>query len=213
MWFFGHKKCCLHRILAKGDTAAVDPGRAFKIGLLTFVISLFISYTFQFSLNFWVSAIILLIVLFTGILFDVVGTSVTAASEVPFHAMAADKVKGSKQAIYLIRHADKVANICNDVVGDICGTVSGALVVSISVVLIRNIAFLPEGLIGAASIAFIAALTVGGKALGKSFAISQADRIVFSVGKILYLFKFSGFTPPRKNKRRTGTNARKVRKV
>jgi hypothetical protein len=187
-------------------------GRAFKIALLTFTITLIISYTFQFSLIIWGSGIILVVILFTGILFDIIGTSVTAASEVPFHAMGADKIKGSKQAIYLIRHAAKVANICNDVVGDISGTISGAIIASISLTLVRSNVLLPEKLLGAASIAFIAALTVGGKALGKSYAISKANQIVFTVGKILYFLKFGGFTS-RKHNRRTGTNSRKVRKA
>ena len=59
----------------------------------------------------------MVIVIITGIIFDIIGTAVTAATEAPFHAMGADRVKGSKQAIYLIRHAAKVANFCNDVVG------------------------------------------------------------------------------------------------
>jgi CBS domain containing-hemolysin-like protein len=188
-------------------------GRAAKVALLTFTISLFISYTFQFSLVLWVSGLILLVILLTGIIFDVIGTAATAASEAPFHAMAADKVKGSKQAIYLIRHADKVASFCNDVVGDISGTVNGAIVASISFILVKMVKvhlLLPDKLIGAAAIALIAALTVGGKSLGKSYAINNANQIIFSVGKLLYFFKFNGFKST-KNKRKTGVS-RKVRK-
>lgn len=188
-------------------------GRAVKVALLTFTISLFISYTFQFSLVLWVSGLILLVILLTGIIFDIIGTAATAASEVPFHAMAADKVKGSKQAIYLIRHADKVASFCNDVVGDISGTINGAIVASISFILAKMVKvhlLLPDKLIGAAAIALIAALTVGGKSLGKSYAINNANQIIFSVGKLLYFLKFDGFKST-KNKRKTGVS-RKVRK-
>jgi hypothetical protein len=189
-------------------------GRAVKIALLTFTISLLISYTFQFSLVLWVSGLILLVILLTGIIFDIIGTAATAASEVPFHAMGADKIKGSKQALYLIRHADKVASFCNDVVGDISGTVNGAMVASISFTLVKMVEMhfiLPDKLIGAVAIAFIAALTVGGKSLGKSYAINNANQIIFSVGKLLYFFKFDGFKSS-KHKHKAGVNSRKVRK-
>jgi CBS domain containing-hemolysin-like protein len=192
---------------------SLKAGRAVKVALLTFTISLLISYTFQFSLVLWVSVLILLVILLTGIIFDIIGTAATAASEVPFHAMGADKVKGSKQAIYLIRHADKVASICNDVVGDIAGTVNGAIVVSISFILVKMVKMhflLPDSLIGAIAIALVAALTVGGKSLGKSYAINNANQIIFSVGKVLYYLKFDGFKSS-KNKRKTGVS-RKVRK-
>ncbi len=196
-----------------GDLLNVKVGRAAKIALLTFTISLFISYTFQFSLALWVSGLILLVILLTGIIFDIIGTAATAASEVPFHAMGADKIKGSKQAIYLIRHADKVASFCNDVVGDISGTINGAIVASISVILakmVKSYLMLPDELIGATAIALIAALTVGGKSLGKSYAINKANQIIFFVGKLLYFLKFDGFKSS-KNKRKTGAS-RKVRK-
>ena len=196
-----------------GDCLSLKTGRAVKVALLTFTISLLISYTFQFSLVLWVSILILLVILLTGIIFDIIGTAATAASEVPFHAMGADKIKGSRQAIYLIRHADKVASFCNDVVGDISGTINGAIVASISFTLekmLKSHLILPENLFGAAAIAIIAALTVGGKALGKSYAINKANQIMFSVGKLLFYCKFDGFKTP-KNKRKTAVS-RKVRK-
>ena len=61
-----------------------------------------------------------------GILFDIIGVAVTAADPRPFHSMAAHKEKGAKEALKLLRNADRVSSVCNDVVGDICGIVSGA---------------------------------------------------------------------------------------
>ena len=55
-----------------------------------------------------VSFIILLFIIFIGIIFDLIGMAVTAADEKPFHAKAAKKIPGAKQAIYLVR-ADRVA--------------------------------------------------------------------------------------------------------
>ena len=73
-----------------------------------------------------ISFIVVIIIILISIIFDIIGTAVTAADETPFHAMASRKLYGAKQAIKLIRNADKVSNFCNDVVGDICGVISGA---------------------------------------------------------------------------------------
>lgn len=182
--------------------------RGFGIGFITFSFTFLISYLFQFSLALGISLIIVLVVILIGILFDILGTAVTAATEAPFHAMAADKVKGSREALYLVRNADRVANICNDVIGDIAGTISGALTAGISLDLWRVLPIFPERLFAAAIIAGVAALTVGGKALGKSHAITHANRIVFFAGEILFL---TGFIKPRSARKRK-LKSRKVRK-
>ena len=73
-----------------------------------------------------VAFVILFAIVFIGIIFDIIGVSVTSADETPFHAMASRKVPGAKESIRLLRQAEKVSSICNDVVGDICGVVSGS---------------------------------------------------------------------------------------
>lgn len=150
-------------------------------------------------------------VILIGVIFDVVGTAVTAAEETPFHAMGAVKVRGSREAIYLIRHADKVANFCNDVVGDIAGTISGALAASIILQVVSQ--KLPaKDLLSAAAIALIAACTVGGKSLGKSYAIEQAQQIVFMVGKLISVIPIID-TDLKKTKRKKRSNSRKARRT
>ena len=52
--------------------------------------------------------------------------AVATANEKPFHSMASRKVPGALEAIRLLRNAERVSSICNDVVGDICGVVSGS---------------------------------------------------------------------------------------
>ena len=42
-----------------------------------------------------VAALVLLMIVFIGIIFDIVGMAVATADEKPFHAMAARKVKGA----------------------------------------------------------------------------------------------------------------------
>ena len=84
-----------------------------------------------------VATLILLLFIALGILFDIIGVAVTAANPKPFNSMAAHRVKGAKEALYLIRNAEKVASFCNDVVGDICGIVSGSTA-TVIVVLLQN---------------------------------------------------------------------------
>ena len=84
----------------------------------------------------YVSAtLILLLFILLGIMFDIIGVAVTAANPKPFNSMASHRVKGAKEALYLIRNAEKVASFCNDVVGDICGIVSGSTATVIVVLL------------------------------------------------------------------------------
>lgn len=140
-----------------------------------------------------VAFIILISIILFGIIFDTIGTAVTAAKETPFHAMAAKKVPGAKIAVLLIRNADKVSNFCNDVIGDICGIVSGSagaiiLVKLIGILQTKGIT-LQNTFMSALIGAIIAAITIGGKALGKSIAISRSNEIIFEVAKIIQIFK------------------------
>ncbi len=131
---------------------------------------------------------ILLLIVLVGILFDIVGVSVTSADETPFHAMAARKVPGAREAIRLLRQAEKVSSICNDVVGDICGVVSGSASATIAAQLLNHFDFSAPRVIGLLMSALVAGLTVGGKAVGKTFAVNSSTFIVHSVGKLIYWF-------------------------
>ena len=146
---------------------------------------------------------VVLIIIFIGILFDIIGIAVTAADEVPFHAMASRKFYGAKQAIKLIRNANKVSSICNDVVGDICGVISGTASASIVLRITMNSTLLEATIVGLAVSGFVAALTVGGKAIGKTYAISSSNYIVYKVSVILQFLtgKFVSW-----NKKKKGIN-------
>ncbi|MDO7786400.1 hypothetical protein [Desulforamulus aquiferis] len=127
----------------------------------------------------------LLFLILIGILSDIIGTAATAAQEAPFHAKAAKRVRGAKEGVFLLRNADKVANICNDVIGDIIGTVSGALGISIVVRIINNHPNIDTLVANITMTAIIASLTVSGKALGKTLALKRANDVIFLVGKFL----------------------------
>ncbi len=133
---------------------------------------------------------VLLAFILLGIVFDIIGVSVTAADEKPFHSMAARKTPGAREAIGLIRKADKVSSFCNDVVGDICGIISG----STGAVIVTQLyaAFgLPSIAMSLAVTALTSGLTIGGKALGKSFAIAKSTAVLQLVGRILHIFSRS----------------------
>lgn len=129
---------------------------------------------------------ILLAIIFLGILFDIIGMAVATADEKPFHSMAARKVPGAQEAIRLLRNAERVSSICNDVVGDICGVVSGSASATIAALILTNVDLgWPRG-VSLAMSALVAGLTVGGKAIGKNIAVKSCTKIVHLVGRILH---------------------------
>ncbi len=129
---------------------------------------------------------ILLAIILVGILFDVIGVAVTSADEKPFHSMAARKVPGAHEAITLLRNAERVSSICNDVVGDICGVVSGSASATISALIIVNMDSTWKAIISLGMSALVAGLTVGGKAIGKTFAINSCTGIVHTAGRVIH---------------------------
>ena len=122
-----------------------------------------------------------------GIVFDVIGVAVTAADPRPFHSMAAHKEKGAKEALSLLRNASHVSSVCNDVVGDICGIVSGATG-AVIVTRLQNALSVKSVLISVAVTALVSGLTIGGKALGKTFAMKQSTKVVYWAGRFLHIF-------------------------
>ncbi len=133
-----------------------------------------------------VAFLILLAIILVGILFDIVGMAVATADEKPFHAMAARKVPGARESIRLLRNAERVSSICNDVVGDICGVVSGSASATIAAQILSNFEFSWPQLVGLAMSSLAAGLTVGGKAIGKTFAVNSCTAIVHTVGKLIF---------------------------
>ena len=128
---------------------------------------------------------ILLVIVLIGILFDIIGVSVTAADVKPFHSMAAHRVPGAQEALKLLRNAEKVSSFCNDVVGDICGIVSGSTAAVIVVQLQRDFST-TSVLISIGVTALISGITIGGKALGKSVAINDCTKVVYRVARIMH---------------------------
>lgn len=159
------------------------------------LISFFLSATLSFlssnllqGINTVLAFCVVLAIILIGIGFDVIGIAVTAADETPFHAMASRKYYGAKQSIKLIRNANKVSSFCNDVVGDICGVISGTASAYIVLRITQNVGALYGTIIGLVISGLVAAMTIGGKAVGKTLAIENSNYIVYKVGVILMFF-------------------------
>ena len=134
----------------------------------------------------FVAFLILLLIVLIGIIFDIIGVAVTSADEKPFHSMASRKVPGAMDSIKLLRNAERVSSICNDVVGDICGVVSGSASATIALQILQNFDFSWPQVVSLMMSALVAGLTVAGKAIGKTFAIGSCTQIVQSVGKLIW---------------------------
>ena len=145
--------------------------------------------------------LILFAIILLGIVFDIIGMAVATADEKPFHSMASRKVPGSQAAIRLLRNAERVSSICNDVVGDICGVVSGSASATIAARILQSVEFGWPQLISLLMSALCAGLTVGGKAIGKTIAVNSATEIVYAVGRMIYwLEHFPAFFQAKKKK-------------
>lgn len=166
-----------------------------SIAVITFVLAAIFSVVSSTIMNgvIWgVGIMIVLIIIFVGVFFDTLGIAATAAVEQPFHAMASEKVFGAKEAVYIVRHADRFASFCNDVVGDISGIISGTasalVVLQLAQVLGYGEGSAVQITINVLMTSIVAALTVGGKAVGKFFAINYSTNIIIYAGKVLALF-------------------------
>ena len=131
--------------------------------------------------------LVLALFILLGIVFDIIGVAVTAADERPFHSMAARKTPGARQAIALIRRANKVSSFCNDVVGDICGIISGSTA-AVIVARLQSAFNFRSVVVSLLITALVSGLTIGGKAMGKTFAIDRSTQVLQLVGRVMYIF-------------------------
>ena len=131
----------------------------------------------------------LIVIILIGVVFDMIGVAVTAADPTPFHSMASRKVPEAPDALRLLRNADRVCSICNDVIGDICGVISGSAsaVIAARVLVMQKTG--SELVLNIILSALVAGLTVGGKAFGKTFGIGLSTEVVGVTAKLLYFFR------------------------
>ena len=184
--------------MSKSDPSALkkERNKTIRWVVTIFIVTILVSATISFaSTNLLeisptiLKFAILLVIVFIGIIFDIVGVAVTSADEKPFHSMAARKVPGAQDAIMLLRNAERVSSICNDVIGDICGVISGSASAAIAALVIQDFAGSVQQFIMLGMSALVAGLTVGGKALGKTYAIRSCTEIVTFAGKVIWFMR------------------------
>ncbi len=145
--------------------------------LITFSLSMIftvVSTEVMDKVNLFAAVVVLVCIILLGIIFDIIGVAVTTADESPFNSMAIKKVRGSAQAIRLIKERS----------GIISGSASAAVVAHI---LSMGVS-LDNVIVSLFITGLVAALTVGGKAIGKNIAIKYSNRIVYRVAAMLYIF-------------------------
>ena len=166
-----------------------------KKWIATVVIVAFLtSFTLSFisemtipNLSLWLGILVTLFFIFLGIFFDIIGVSVTTADEAVFHSMSSRKVKGANIAVKFKKNADKVSSFCCDVIGDVCGIISGAAGTTIAAILVTQFKF--NTLFTSITVAaIIASITIGGKAIGKSFAINKSNIVLYEFAKFISNF-------------------------
>ncbi|HYG59423.1 MAG TPA: hypothetical protein VD902_15280 [Symbiobacteriaceae bacterium] len=188
--------------------------RAVRVGMLSFMLAAAVNWVGDLTMSVVpavVAFLVVLVLIGTGVVFDILGTAVTAAEQPPLNAMAAKRVSGARQALWLVRNADRVANFANDVVGDVSGAVSGAAGTTVALQFsdAMNGGRLLDHIVSLAMIGLIAGLTVGGKAAGKRFAIDNATHVVVVAGRVIGALEqmtgrsFTGGRGPNAARRRT----------
>jgi hypothetical protein len=178
--------------LAKAKISKVGQGK-WIWALKVFVLSISLSIIFTISSEYFMastgivfSIITVLILVSIAILSDIIGVAVTVSSAQPFNSMSARKVRGAKEALILVKNAEKVSVICNDIIGDICGVVSGTAGAAIVGRITANVVDTNVVvLIMALTTAIIAGITISGKSLGKVVAINKSEKIVLYIGRLL----------------------------
>ncbi len=173
-------------------TKKVDKKYIIYISIIAFFSTIALSFLADKSLstaNIIVAVIILLFFILLGIVFDLVGIATTSANEKPFHSMSSRNIESAKTAVKLIRNAEKVSNICTDVIGDIASIINGSIGAILAFKIMELTSYnILKIIIPLIITALIAGLTVGGKAVGKSIAINHSHTIVFQTAQIITFF-------------------------
>lgn len=162
-----------------------------KIFIITLLLSVVFSLGSEVILSdagIILSLFIIFILLIISVIFDMLGVSVAAANLEHFVAMSSRRIKGSKEAIKLVKNAEKVSSFASDVIGDMCGILSGAVGAGIAIQIYNITNDFKTVFIAAFVSSMIAGLTVFGKAVGKRFAINRPEKIVLAASKVIHFF-------------------------
>ena len=136
----------------------------------------------------FVALAVLVVFILLNFCADIVGTAIASVEAKPFYAMSSKRIYGAETSLWLVKHADRVANICCDVIGDVTGIVSGGMGAAIAFSLALR--FWGREMIWVSVLvsALIAAATVCSKAAAKNYALQNDKAIIFFVGRALQVF-------------------------
>lgn len=151
----------------------------------------FLSNMILESVATYIALIVLFVIVLIGIIADTIGVAVTASDEKSIHGMASRRIYGAKEAYSLVKNAERVSSICNDIIGDICSVVAGSAsaVIAVNILASGNMGEKGETFVPLILSAVVAGFTVSGKGVGKILAMKKPTQIVFTVGKISAFFK------------------------
>lgn len=163
-----------------------------SVFFLSFALTVLFSFLTEISVKgspVYVCVIALVVLLVLNIFCDVLANAIMTCNTEAFYAMASNKIKGAKRAVTLCRNATRLGSIFADVIGDICGIVSGAAGTALVIFIAAKGGKTGELIASIGVSAVIGALTVGGKAVFKHFAVKFNKQIVFGFAKFTTLFK------------------------
>ena len=181
------------KIKKKKQKRRIPPWLVWGLGvlILSFALTVLFSFLTEVSIKnspLYICIIVLVVLLVVNIVCDVIANAIISCKPEAFHAMASKKIKGAKRAVSFCRNATKLSSIFADVIGDICGIVSGAAGAALIVhFAVSGTIYELIASIGVSAV--IGALTVGGKAIFKHFAIKYNKQIVFGFAKFTTVFK------------------------
>lgn len=157
----------------------------YKVLILSICLSVVFSIVSQSlfpALPITLSVFIIFFFIAVSVIFDMVAVAITSL-ELDKLELHKDE-KHYKTVLKLFLNREKVSSFCGDVVGDICGILSGAG--GVSLVLNMHISdpsidFLVTCLVSS----LIAGITIFGKAIMKSYSVTNCESVVFNTAKLL----------------------------
>ena len=166
---------------------------AVKITLITFVLACCVTFITEIAStrsNIIISVLLLLFLIVIAILFDAIGVAATSCDPAPLLSMASRKIKGANYAVKLVKNAEKVSNICNDVIGDMAGIISGICTATIVLKIVSADKNINEYslIFSILMSSIVSAVTVGGKAFFKTIAMKNSKEMMLFAGKFISIF-------------------------
>ncbi len=166
---------------------------AIKITIITFILACCITFITEIASsksNVIISILLLVFLIVIAILFDAIGVAAASCDPAPLHSMASRKIKGANYAVKLVKNAEKVSNICNDVIGDMAGIISGICTATIvlKITTVNSIGTEHSLLFSILMSSVVSAVTVGGKAFFKTIALKNAKEMMLLAGRFLSIF-------------------------